>query len=92
MIARVVATAIVFLLAVVAFWDDALGAGHVFNPFGILLLFLAGLTWLAWGTIRDAFVSAKQESNLPIVRLGSAIIKGMENLKHAPRPRRSSSG
>ena len=91
MIARVVATAIVFLLAVFAFCNDALGGGQFFNPVGILLLFLAGLTWLAWGTIRDAFVSAKQESNLPIVRLGSAIIKGMENLKH-PRPRRSSSG
>jgi energy-coupling factor transporter transmembrane protein EcfT len=91
MIARIFVTAIVFLLAVGAFWGDALGAGHVFNPFGILLLGLGLFIWFGWSTVHDAFISAKDESNVPIIRLGSAIIRGMENLKHPTQPRRSSS-
>jgi uncharacterized membrane protein YbhN (UPF0104 family) len=82
---------IAFLLAVGAFWGDALGAGHFMNPVGILLLLLTGFIWFAWGTIRDGFLSAKGESDLPIIRLASTIIRGMEGLKHPPRPRRSSS-
>ena len=90
MISRMLVTTIVWLLAIGAFWGDALGAGHVLNPFGILLLALSGLIWFGWGPVREAFLSAKDESNIPIIRLGSAIIGGMESLKHPPRPRRSS--
>ena len=40
MIGRVIAMAILLLLAFYAFWDNALGAGHI-NPLGILLPFFA---------------------------------------------------
>jgi hypothetical protein len=46
-IARALITATAFLLAVGTFWDDALGAGHFLNPFGILLLLLTGFIWFA---------------------------------------------
>jgi hypothetical protein len=91
MVGRILVTTIVLLLAAGAFWGDALGAGHVFNPVGILLLTLSFFIWAGWTTVRDAFISAKEESNVPIIRLGPAIIRGMEGLKHAPQPRRSSS-
>jgi hypothetical protein len=86
---RISVTTIVLLLAAGAFWSNALGAGQMFNPVGILLLGLSFFIWSGWATIRDAFISAKDESNVPIIRLGSAIIRGMESLKHSPRPRRS---
>ncbi|HUC09612.1 MAG TPA: hypothetical protein VL985_04205 [Stellaceae bacterium] len=91
MISRMLVTMAVFLLAFGAFWGNAFGAGRLLNPFGILLLFLAGFIWFRWAAIRDAFISAKDESDIPIIRLGSAIIGGMESLKHPARPRRSSS-
>ena len=86
MIARISATLIMFLLAIYAFWGNALGVGHFFNPFGILFLGLTILTWFAWRPIRDGFRSVKEESDIPIIRLGSAIIQGM---KHPPRHRQS---
>lgn len=49
MVARISVTAIMVLLAVYAFWGDALGAGHLFNPFGILFLALTVLVWIKWG-------------------------------------------
>jgi hypothetical protein len=76
-----------FLLALYAFWDNALGAGHVFNPFGIMFLFLGGVVWFAWRSIYDGFVSAKNESELPIIRMAAKTIEGMINLTHPPRRR-----
>ena len=52
MIGRVIAMAILLLLAFYAFWDNALGAGHI-NPLGILLLFFAAVAWPKWEFIRD---------------------------------------
>ena len=77
MVTRIVVTALVLLLAFGAFWGNALGAGYVLNPVGILLLFLAGLIWFMWEPLRDAFITAKEESNIPIIRLGLAIIRGL---------------
>src|SRR5262249_56214691 len=77
MITRVLATTIATVLGLYAFWADMLGAGHVLNPFGIMFLLLAGLIWFAWEPIRDGFRSAKNESELPISRLCSTIVKGM---------------
>jgi len=88
MIIRVIATVVVLALGIYAFWGDAMGAGHVLNPFGILFLLLAGLIWFAWGPIREGFKSAKEESEMPIIRLGSTILKGMGGLKHGERRRR----
>lgn len=88
MIAKILTTLIMFGLAVNAFWSNALGAGHFFNPFGILFLFLTALVWFAWDTISDAFKSVKDESHIPILRMGSKIIAGMAS----PQPKRRDSG
>jgi hypothetical protein len=84
MIGRLMATAILLLLAFYAFWDDVLGAGRLF---GILFLFFAAVAWFKWETVRDGFSAAKGESELPIIRLASKIIGGMRTLGHSP-PRR----
>jgi len=89
MIIRVIATVVVVALGIYAFWGDAMGAGHILNPFGILFLLLAGLIWFAWEPIREGFKSAK-ESEMPILRMGSTILKGMGGLKHDDRARRRS--
>jgi len=86
MLARVLATTIALLLGVYGFWGDVLGAGHFLNPFGILFLVLAVLIWFAWEPIREGFWSAKNESEIPISRLGASIIRGMRR----ERPRRRS--
>ena len=87
MTARIAVTLAMFLLAVYAFWGDALGVGRVFNPFGILFLLLTALVWFKWQLIRDSFKSVKEESEIPIIRLGSKSIQGMMS---RPREHRSS--
>jgi hypothetical protein len=81
MILKILTTLIMLGLGVVAFWSDAVGAGHFFNPFGVLFLFLTALVWFAWKPISDAFKSVKDESNIPIVRMGAKIIAGMASPK-----------
>ena len=76
MIARSICTMVLLLLAFYAFWGNALSAGHYFNPFGILFLFLAYLVWSKWKIVREAFSSVKDESNIPILRMGYKIIEG----------------
>src|SRR5215468_7337506 len=91
MITRVLATFVVVAFGIYAFWGDAMGQGHVLNPFGILFLLLAALIWFGWGPICEGFKSIKDESDIPISRLGSTIIKGMTGLKRGPGRRRSDS-
>ena len=55
MIGKLIATTILLLLAFYAFWGNALGAGYLLNPFGILFLFLAAVTWFKWEAVREAF-------------------------------------
>jgi len=87
-IIRVIATVVMIALGIYAFWGDAMGQGRALNPFGILFLFLAGLVWFGWEIIRDGFKSAKDESEMPILRLGSTIIKGMgSSTRREPRRR-----
>jgi hypothetical protein len=86
MVNRMLVTAVVPLLALGAFWGNALDAGRFFNPFGILLLFLAVVVWLMSVPLRDGFIAAKNESNIPIIRMGSAIIRVLR-----PSQRRSTS-
>jgi hypothetical protein len=76
MITRYICTMILLLLAFYAFWGNALSAGRYFNPFGILFLFLAYLVWSKWKIVREAFSSVKDESNIPILRMGYKIIEG----------------
>jgi hypothetical protein len=89
-ITRIVATTIVLILAFGAFWSDAMGAGRILNPFGILFLVLAGIVWFKWDLVRDAFGTAKNESAVPIIRLGSNLIKGI-SISQQPRSGRSAS-
>jgi hypothetical protein len=86
-IARIIATSVALFLAFYAFWGDVLGGGHFLNPSGIAFLLLTAFIWFGWGTIRGAFKSVADESNIPIIRLGSAIIRGMRY--QAPAQRKS---
>ena len=65
MIPKILTTLILLLLGVNAFWSDALGAGNVFNPFGLLFLLLAAFVWFAWGPISNGFNSVKDEIEYP---------------------------
>ena len=91
MIARLITTTILVLLAFGAFWGNALGAGYLINPFGILFLFLAAVTWFKWEAIREAFRPAKDESNIPTIDAIAGQIGGMFSQRQRPPRRRSSS-
>ena len=91
MIGKLIATTILLLLAFYAFWGDALGTGYLINPFGIIFLLLAAVTWFKWEAIREGFRAAKDESNIPIIRLNSKVIGGMFSQRQRPPRRRSSS-
>jgi hypothetical protein len=90
MILKILTALIVLGLGVTAFWSDALGAGHFFNPFGMLFLFLGALVWFAWAPISSAFKSVRDEWDIPILRMGSKIIGGMASLppkrRHSDEP------
>lgn len=90
MITKILVVLGVLGLAFGAFWIDALGGGHFSNPVGIMLVLLALLIWFKWEPLREAFISARDASDIPIIRLGYATIKGMQGLLRPPRPRRSS--
>jgi hypothetical protein len=77
MIARCICTAVLLLLAFYAFWGNALDEGRLFNPFGILFLLFAYITWFKWRTVHGAFGSVKDESNIPILRMGYKVIQGL---------------
>ena len=91
MIARLITTAILLLLAFGAFWGNALGAGYLLNPFGILFLFLAAVTWFKWEAIREAFRPAKDESNISTIDAIAGQNAGMFSKRQGPARRRSSS-
>jgi hypothetical protein len=76
MITRCICTAVLLLLAFYAFWGNALDAGRYFNPFGILFMFAAYVTWFKWRIVAGAFGSVKNESNIPILRMGYKVIQG----------------
>ena len=88
MIGRLLATGIMLLLAFGAVYEDVLGIGYLT---GFLFMIFAALTWFQWDAISEGFRSAKDESNIPIIRLGANIIGGMEFLRHGSPRRRSSS-
>ena len=92
MIVRVLITAIILLLSGYAFSEGVLGSGYALNPFGIMFLAAAGIVWFGWNPLRESFRSARDESDIPIIRLNSTLMEGMMNsMKRAPPPRKSSS-
>ena len=92
MFARIATTLVMLLLALGAFWGNALGAGHFLNPFGILFVLLGALVWFGWDTVRAGFTAARDESDLPIIRLGATAIKELAELWRPPGRRHSPSG
>ena len=88
MIPRILVTAAAALLGLYAFWGNILGAGHFLNPFGFMFLILAAAIWVGWEPLREGFTSAKNESELPISRLGAKIVSGMVSLARGERPPR----
>lgn len=87
MIAKLSTAMILALLAFAALWDNSLNAGYLL---GLLFLFLAVVTLSKWEIIRGAFCAAKDESELPIIRLAGKVISGMIS-RHASPTRRSPS-
>jgi hypothetical protein len=87
MTGRLVATTIILLLAFGSVVSDPLGLGY---PTAVLLLICAALAWFYWDTISEGFRSAKDESNVPILRMGAKVIGGMGSFLHGS-PRRPSS-
>ena len=88
MILRILVTAAAALLGLYAFWADVLGQGHFLNPCGWIFLILAALIWFGWEPFREGFTLAKNESELPISRLGAKIVSGMASTARGERPRR----
>ena len=91
MISKLIATSILLLLAFYAFWGDALGTGYLINPFGIIFLLFAAVTWFKWEAIRDALRPAKDQSNIPTIDAIAGQIGGMFSERQRPAQRRSSS-
>ena len=96
MIGRIVATAIVLILAFAAFWLGLTDAALMLDPVGIVLMLfvgivlflLAGIVWFNWDLVRDAFRQSRTP-NLG-VRSGPPIIRGML-ISPQPHSRRSAS-
>jgi uncharacterized membrane protein YfcA len=91
MIGKLIATTILLLLAFYAFWGDALGTGYLINPFGIIFLLLAAVTWFKWEAIREAFRPAKDQASIPTIDAIAGQIGGMFSQRQRPPRRRSSS-
>ena len=87
MVARVLVTLVPALAGIYAFWDDAVGGGHFLNPFGIMLLLLAGLFWFGWGPIREGLrLSKDQTGGVPGLQVDSAMLRGLKSLGRGGRP------
>jgi hypothetical protein len=81
MIARIASTAFLLLMAAAGFFGAAPTAGGPLNPFGILLLALAGVIWFGWDVIVDAYAYREEicppnrgRAYLMIVRLGPVLV------------------
>ena len=88
MIVRSLATGFLLLLAVGAVYSDPLGIGY---QTGILLVLVAALAWFQWDVISAGFRAARDESNIPILRMGAKAIGGLASLMHGSSPRHRSS-
>jgi hypothetical protein len=88
MIGRSLVTALFVLLALGAVYTDPMSIGY---QTGLLLLLFAALAWFQWDIISEGFRSARNESNVPIIRMGAKALSGLGSLMHGSSPRRSSS-
>ena len=89
MIGKSLVTGLFVLLALGAVYTDPMSIGY---QTGLLLLLFAALAWFQWDAISTGFRAAKDESNIPIIRLGAKALGGLASLMRGSSPRRSSAG
>jgi hypothetical protein len=86
MAARIGVTVAALLFATLAFLGGGPTPGGFLDPFGILFLFLAALTWFAWDHMLGGYASSLggDGAELPLLaRFGPVFIKGVTtNLRH----------
>jgi hypothetical protein len=80
MVARIFFTGVFLLLAIGGFLGAAPAPEGPLDPFGIVFLALAGVVWLGWEMIGDAYayrkeIDAVDASDMTFVRLGPFTIK-----------------
>ena len=88
MVGRFLVTTLLVALGLVAVYSNPFSIGY---QTGVLFLFFAILTWFQWGVISEGFRAARDESSIPIIRMGAKGISGLVSLFHGPPPRRRSS-
>ena len=89
MISRLIATLVMLVLALLAFWNDALNTGYFTTIAGFVFLFLAVVIWFKWGNIGRIFNAT--EGNDPIVETTSKVVRNMGFWRHDPSSHHSSS-
>jgi hypothetical protein len=71
MVARVLITAVLLILAAGAFFGAAPIPAGPLNPFGILFLTITGVIWLAWEVLRGGFAygagSGRDGARVPLL-------------------------
>jgi hypothetical protein len=78
--ARIGVTVAALLFALIAFFGGGPAPGGFLDPFGLLFLFLAVLTWFAWDKILGGYTSSSggDGAALPLLaRFGPVFIKGI---------------
>jgi hypothetical protein len=99
-IARIVSTAILLLLAAGNFLGGVLMPAGPLNPLGIALLALAGVFWFGWEMILDAYAYQEErrraDRRIPdplLVRFAPALgaLPRGDELKRSPRRERTRS-
>ena len=96
MVARILVTGIMLVLAAGGFFGATQIPADPLDPFGILFLTIAGVIWFAWHEIRAGFAyspgSSRDSAELPIATgFGAMFIKGVTNAcRTAPPQGRSS--
>jgi hypothetical protein len=100
MVTKISVIVAALLLALIAFAGGGPAAGGLLDPFGLLFLLVAILLWFGWEVVQEGYSqlsenggrdggggdrgSARNRSDLPVIRLGATIIKGMVNKTAAP--------
>jgi hypothetical protein len=96
MIARILVTGVMLVLAAGAFFGATQLPPGPLNPFGVLFLTIAGVIWFAWQELREGFSygagSRRDSAELPLAAgFGPVFIKGITNARRtAQAPRRTS--
>jgi hypothetical protein len=96
MVARILVTGVMLVLAAGAFFGATQLPSGPLSPFGILFLTIAGVIWFAWREICEGFSyglgSSRDSAELPLAAgFGPMFIKGITNARRAAQPPRGSS-